>query len=74
MNTPISLNGRAIDQRSININGVERQDYPDFCDAYIAEAQWANDGTALNDAELEQLTEEQSELVNALSHEIFINI
>jgi hypothetical protein len=72
MNTPISLKGRAVDRRSINISGVERQDYPDFCDAYISEAQWANEGTALNDEELEQLTQEQSQLVNDLSQQIFI--
>jgi hypothetical protein len=65
----LTLNGREVDLKSINIEGVDRQDYPDFCDAYISEAQWMNDGTELNDEELEQLTEENGCLVNELAHE-----
>ena len=68
MKNNVTLNGREVDPRSINIEGVDRQDYPDFSDAFIGEAVWMNDGTALNDEELEQLTEEQGEMVNYLAH------
>ena len=69
MKNKVTLNGREVDPQSINIEGVDRQDYPDFCDAFISEAVWMNDGTALNDEELEQLTNEQGELVNEMAHE-----
>jgi len=65
----LTLNGREVDLHSINIEGVDRQDYPDFCDAFISEAVWMNNGTALDDEELEQLTEENGCLVNELAHE-----
>jgi hypothetical protein len=68
-NATLTLNGREVDLKSINIEGVNRSDYPDFADAFIGEAQWMNDGTALDDEELEQLTEENACLVNELAHE-----
>lgn len=71
MKTKLALNGREVDSQSINIEGVNRADYPDFADAFIGEAVWMNDGTALDDEELEQLTEENGELVNQLAHENF---
>ena len=69
MKTKVTLHGREVDPQSINIEGVDRQDYPDFADAFIGEAVWMNDGTALDDEELQQLTEENGDLVNELSHE-----
>ena len=71
MKNKVTLNGREVDPRSINIENVDRSDYPDFADAQIGEAQWMNDGTALNDEELVQLTEEQAGLVNELANEFF---
>jgi len=67
MKTKLTLNGREINSQSINIEGVNRGDYPDFADAFIAQAVWMNDGTALNDEELNQLTNENGELVNELA-------
>jgi len=67
-NRTLTLNGREVDPKSINIEGVDRSDYPDFADAFIGEAQWMNDGTALNDEELEQLTEENGCLVSEEAH------
>jgi len=71
MKNKVTLNGREVDPSSIEIENVDRSDYPDFCDAYIGQAVWMNDGTALNDEELEQLTNEQGELVNELANEFF---
>jgi len=69
MKNKVILNGREVDPQSINVEGVDRSDYPDFADAFIGEAVWMNDGTALSDGELEQLTNENGCLVNELAHE-----
>lgn len=68
-NATLTLNGREVDPKSINIECVDGRDYPDFANAFISEAQWMNDGTALDDEELEQLTEENGGLVNEKIHE-----
>jgi hypothetical protein len=43
-----------IDYSSIEIDGVDSLDYPDFVDTYISYADW-NDGIELTDEELEHL-------------------
>ncbi len=45
------------------MSGVDRSDYPDFCDAFIESASWEN-GIELTESELEQLNDEHPELVN----------
>jgi hypothetical protein len=42
---------------SIEIDGVDSDDYPDFVDAYVISAEF-EDGTPLSEEELEQLTDE----------------
>jgi hypothetical protein len=69
-NATLTLNGREVDLRSICIEGVNCSDYPDFADAFIGEAEWMN-GEALNDKELDQLTEENGSLVNEMAHEFY---
>ena len=46
------------------MENVDTRDYPDFCDAYASEAEFA-DGTSLTQAELETLTEKHG---NELAH------
>ena len=46
-----------VDYRSIEIDGVDSNDYPDFVDAYVAYAEF-EDGTPLSEEELYQLTDE----------------
>lgn len=60
--------GKEIDYDTIEIEGIEMFDYPDFCDAYIASASYT-DGTPLTDEELEKLTEEEGDLINSMIHE-----
>lgn len=60
--------GKEIDYSTIEIEGIEMFDYPDFCDAYIAYAEYT-DGTPLTDEELEKLTEEEGDLINSMIHE-----
>ena len=64
----ITLNGKQVDRRSIEIDGVNSGDYPDFADAYISYAKFI-DGTELSDEELNQLTDEHGDLVNELAHD-----
>ncbi len=58
----IVIAGKPVEQRSIEIGGIDSSDYPDFCDAYIDAAQF-EEGTPLNDTELEQLGELYNELI-----------
>ena len=37
------------------VEGIFTEDYPDFCDAYIASACWASSGKPLTEAELEAI-------------------
>jgi len=62
------LNGREIDETSLEIEGVDRGDYPDFTDAFFSYALYV-DGTELTNEELDQLTDEYSDLVNQMAHE-----
>ena len=61
--TPLMLNGKAVDEKSIEIDGVDRRDYPDFSDAYISAANYI-DGTPLSDKEIEDLDAQNNELVH----------
>ena len=39
----------------IELDGVDRRDYPDFCDAFICAAVWKDSGKALTNEELERV-------------------
>ena len=54
------VDGRAVDSSSIYIGGIDRRDYPDYCDAHVEDATFM-DGTPLNDEELNDLTEQMAE-------------
>lgn len=61
--TPLMLNGKAVDEKSIEIDGIDRRDYPDFSDAYISAANYM-DGTPLSDKEIEELDAQNNGLVH----------
>jgi hypothetical protein len=63
----VSINGREVDVNSIEVDGVNDWDSPDFADAYITYATFA-DGTPLSDEELVQLENEHGDLVNQAAH------
>jgi hypothetical protein len=46
-----------VDYGSIELDGIDSDDFPDFVDAYVISAQF-EDGTPLSEEELEQLTDE----------------
>lgn len=56
------------------IDGIDHQDYPDFCDAYILKAQvLLSDGTdrEATDEELEMITEKYAGYINQYCHGVF---
>jgi hypothetical protein len=64
----VSLNGKPVNTRSIEIEGIDRNDYPDFVDAYITYAEY-EDGTPLSDEELMSLEDENYGLTGELIHD-----
>ena len=64
MENKIEINGKQVVRSSVVMENVDTRDYPDFCDAYASEAEFA-DGTSLTQAELETLTEKHG---NELAH------
>ncbi len=67
-NSNIRFNGKSVDVKSIEIDNIDKGDYPDFSDAYISYAEYV-DGTPLNDIELEKFGEENSGLASELVHD-----
>lgn len=37
---------------NVQLDGIDRRDYPDFCDAFVAYARWKTTGEALTEEEL----------------------
>lgn len=68
INWEIVLDGRQVNNDSIQIDGVDMDDYPDFSDAYIAYAEF-EDGTPLSEDELMRLEEENYGIVYDLVHD-----
>ena len=55
--TDTKIDLEIVDLASLEIEGIDMQDYPDFCDAYFSKGNKL-DGTPLTDDELEFLTED----------------
>jgi hypothetical protein len=64
----MELNGRLISINSLEVDGVDTKDYPDFSDAYFSYGEY-EDGQRLTDDELEQATKAYPEVVNEVVHE-----
>ena len=64
----VSIRGRSVNVDSIEIDGVDTSDYPDFSDAYITYAEFT-DGTPLSEFELDYLANEHGDLVNQAAHD-----
>ena len=54
---PIMIDGKEVDRGTIDLDGIDYNDYPDFADAYVMAADFV-DGTPLTDNQLERLTDE----------------
>lgn len=62
----LTLNEREV---YVYFAGIDLNDYPDFCDAYIDEAVWEDSGLELTDKEVEQLYELYEFVINELVHD-----
>jgi len=63
----MTLNGKKV--IDFEIDGVDRTDWPKFCDAYFTKAIWNHSEKELSDEELEQLTEENPDIINTMAVE-----
>lgn len=52
-------NMKEIDYSTLQVDGIDTRDYPDFCDAFICYGQYT-DGTPLDDDALEELNQDSS--------------
>jgi len=66
---PVIINGKQVDLGSIELDGVESWDRPDYADAYAASAEFT-DGTPLTDDELDELTEKHGDIINMRAHDM----
>jgi hypothetical protein len=58
----IMVNGKEVDMTSLEVDGVDSRDYPDFADAYFS-AGYFTDGTPMSDEELDQFQNENGDLL-----------
>jgi len=64
----LEIKGKAVDKNSIEIDGIDTQDYPDFCDSFISDACF-NDGTKLTEDEVIELDEKNYGLAQEMALE-----
>ena len=62
----LELNGRTVVDATVD--GIDMRDYPDFCDAYFDSACY-EDGTALTDDELIELTDTNFDALHELVYD-----
>jgi hypothetical protein len=65
----MELAGRTVKINSLEVDGVDHHDYPDFCDAYFSYAEFEDDGSPLDDAQLEELSELYADVINMMACE-----
>jgi hypothetical protein len=66
VSTRLQLNGRTVVDAVVD--GIDMRDYPDFCDAYFESACY-EDGTALTDDELIELTDQNPETLHEMIYD-----
>ena len=66
---PVMINGKQVDLRSIELDGVESWDRPDYADAYASAATFT-DGTVLTDDELDTLSDQHGDIINMKAHDM----
>jgi hypothetical protein len=62
------VNGKEVDRNSLEIDGVDTGDYPDFVDTYFSYAEFI-DGTVLSDLELDELSTEFMDVAQEMAYE-----
>jgi len=66
---PVMINGKQVDIGSIELDGVESWDRPDYADAYASAATFT-DGTPLSDDELDTLSNQHGDIINMKAHDM----
>ncbi len=61
----VMVNGKAVDINSLEVDGIDTRDYPDFSDAYFSGGSF-EDGTDLSDSDLEELSYKHGDLLHEL--------
>jgi hypothetical protein len=62
----IEINGKEVDVHTLEVDGVDPRDYPDFSDAYFSAGSF-EDGSDMSDEELDQLSMDHSDLLHELA-------
>lgn len=68
LKSKLDLNGKMVDLNSIEVDGVDTNDAPDYVDSYVSYAEYV-DGTPLSDKEIEMLERKY----RGLAQEILFN-
>ncbi len=61
------MNYKKID--NIEVDGIDTNDYPDFCDAFIASADY--DGKPMTDEQLDELNEDRDFVYECAQNHLF---
>lgn len=67
---PLKIRNRAVDTTSLNVAGIDPDDYPRFSEAYFDRGQY-EDGTPLSDEDLEYLTDHHYWLLNQMAQDAY---
>lgn len=54
---------------NIEVDGIDTNDYPDFCDAFIVSADY--DGQPMSEAQIEELNENSSFIHDCVYNQLF---
>ena len=54
---------------NIELDGIDYSDYPDFCDAFILDADY--DGIAMTDDQLDEINEDREFVYEQVKKELF---
>jgi hypothetical protein len=65
------MNTNNVNERSLEVENVDRSDYPDFCDAHFSYGEY-NDGTPLTDDELETLAEKWPDILSSKALDVYL--
>lgn len=63
----VPFNGKLVTISSLEVDGIDVKDHPDYTDSYISYAEY-EDGTPLTDEELDVFTDENSDLTQELAY------
>ena len=63
---------KKIDWGTVEIDGIDTRDYPDFCDAFILYGEY-EDGTVMTEDEMDEATERFADKVNERAFMHYVN-